>query len=302
MPLANSDWGHLMRLIYLGSFGLLLVALLVPAGPPLCAEEPPAKKADEKAPDLAPPTAQELLDKRMVFMKMALAHFTIQVGDRKEASTVADPCLRWTDPVSNSADGVVAVYAHNGGRPDAFAQFFFNSRKRWIAEFTIIPDADVTILRSGREHWRPTEYVCKFADLPSSPAPAAKPALRLPQMRAIAADFAVVDFFGDQEVKQNLRLLPQPVYRYAEDGRIVDGAVFIFAHGTNPECCVLLEAYQDDKGARYRYAIAPMSIYKLEARYKDAPVWSVRRRHSGRQANSYYADAYKPDPGEIVPE
>jgi hypothetical protein len=276
--------------------------VLVVSRPQLLADEPPGKKADPKAPDLAPPTAEELAEKRMAFMKSALSHFTIQVGDRKEAAKVGAPCLRWTDPVSKSADGVVAVYAHDGGRPDAIAQFFFNAQKKWIAEFTIIPDGDVTILRSGREHWKPSEYVCKSADLPGSPVPAAKPALRLPQMRAIAADFAVVDHFGEEAVKQDLRLLPQPVYRYSEDGKILDGAMFVFAHGTNPECCVLLEAYQDGRESRYRYAVAPMSIYKLEARYKDKPVWSVDRRHPGRKARSYYADAYTPDPGETLPD
>jgi hypothetical protein len=97
-------------------------------------------------------------------------------------------------------------------------------------------------------------------------------------------------------------LLPQPAYRYAEEGKIVDGAVFIYAHGTNPECCVLLEAYQDDKGSRYRYAVAPMSIYKLETRYKDALVWSVEYRNPGPKATSYYAAGYTPEPGESLPE
>jgi hypothetical protein len=292
-----------MRPSYPVCLYLLLVPVLVLAGPRLPADEPPAKRADEKAPDLAPPTAKELADKRMVFMKSALSHFTIQVGDRKGASKVADPCLRWSDAVSNAADGVLAVYAHNGGRPDAVAQFFFNFQKRWILELTIIPDADVTVLRSGREHWKPSEFVCKFTDLPNSPVPADKPVLRLAQMRAIAADFAVVDYFGVQEMKVDLRLLTQPAYRYAEEGRIVDGAMFIFAHGTNPECCVLLEAYQDGQASRYRYAVAPMSIYKLEARYKDAPVWSVPRRHAGiRNARSYYAEGYTPEPGETVPD
>ena len=280
-----------------------LLLALVPARPSLHADDPPVKKADQKAPDLAPPTAKELADKRMAFMKSALSRFTVQVDNRKEASRAADPCLRWTDPVTGAADGVLAVYAHNGGRPDTIAQFFFNSQKKWIAEFTIIPDGGVTILRSGREHWKPSEYVCKFADLPGSPVPADKPALRLPQMRAIAADFAVIDYIGAQEVKTELRRLPQPAYRYAEEGKIVDGAVFIFAHGTNPECCVLLEAYQDGKGLRYRYAVAPMSIYKLETRYKDALVWSVERRHPGRNnARSYYANAYTLDPGETLPD
>src|SRR5207237_7486843 len=106
---------------------------------------------------------------------------------------------------------------------DAVAQFFFNSAKKWILEFTIIPDADVTILRSGREHWKPSEYVCKFADLPGSPVPADKPALRLAQMRAVAADFAVVDYLGAQAEKVDLRTLRPPAYCYAAAGENAAG-------------------------------------------------------------------------------
>jgi hypothetical protein len=177
-----------------------------------------------------------------------------------------------------------------------------DSEKRWVNEFTIIPDRDVEIIRSGRPFWKPSEFVCKFTDLPNSPTPAAKPALRLTQMRAIAADFSVADYFGTPEVKHNLRLLTQPVYRYAEEGKIVDGAVFIYAVGTDPECCVLVEAYRDDKGSRYRYAVAPMSIFKLEARYKDTPVWDIERRFFfGKDCRSYFASGYTPEPGEKLP-
>jgi hypothetical protein len=254
-------------------------------------------------PDIAPPTAKELADKRMVFMKTALARYTIQVGERKEPAKVGDPCLRWTNPLGTAVDGVIAVYAHNGGRPAAIGQFFRQGRTRWVNEFTIIPDSDVTILRSGRLFWKPSEYVCKFTDLPRSPLPAAKPALRLAQMRAIAADFSVIDYFGPKETKHDLRLLPQPLYRYAEKGTILDGALFVFVVATDPECCLLLEAYRDDRGSRYRYAVAPMSIYQLEARYKDDRVWSIERRGAvGADCRSYYAGTYIPEPGEALPE
>lgn len=270
---------------------------------PRAGEDPPrADKTGDQKPDIAAPTNKELGDKRMVFMKSALARFTIQVGDQKEPAEVGNPCLRWNNPISTAADGIVGVYAHNGGRPAALGQFFFNFKKKWVNEFTIIADSDVTIMRSGGEFWKPSEFVCKFTDVPQSPVPNANPALRLPQMRAIAADFSVVDHFGDQATKQNLRLLTQPVYRYSEKGKILDGALFIFALGTDPECCLLTEAYQDDQGTRYRYAIAPMSIYKLEVSCKDAPVWSVERRHSGGKCRSYYANAYKPEPDETLPE
>jgi hypothetical protein len=288
-------------------FGLLLglIPTLAPGSvvPALRADDPPANRADGKPPDIAPPTAEELADRRMVFMKTALARYAVQVGERKEPAKVADPCLRWTNPIGMAADGVVAVYAHNGGRPAALGQFFLNGQKKWVNEFSIIPESEVTIMRSDRPFWKPSEYVCKFTDLPRSPLPAAKPVLRLAQMRAIAAEFSVIDYFGPKAIKQDLRLLTQPVYRYAEAGTILDGAVFIFVLGTDPECCLLVEAHQDRKGSRYRYAIAPMSIFQLEVRYKDNPVWTIERRSAaGDQCRSYYAGVYTPAPGEVLPE
>jgi hypothetical protein len=237
----------------------------------------------------------------MQFMKTALARFTVHVGERKEPATVGDPCLRWTNPLGTAVDGVIAVYAHRGGRPDALGQFFRQGRTRWVNEFTIIPESEVTIKRSGRLFWKPAEYVCKFTDLPRSPRPAGKPALRLAQMRAIAADFSVTDYF--KGTKQDLRLLPQPLYRYSEKGKILDGALFVFVVATDPECCLLVEAYQDEEGSRYRYAVAPMSIYQLEVRYKDALVWSLEQRDAaGAGCRSYYAGTYTPEPGEALPK
>jgi hypothetical protein len=284
---------------------LVLISTLAPCavGPALLADDPPADKTGGKPPEIAPPTVKELADQRMVFMKTALARYTVQVGEHKEPAKVADPCLRWTNPIGGGPDGVVAVYAHNGGRPAALAQFFLNGQKRWVNEFTIIPESDVTILRSGHLFWKLSEYVCKFTDFPRAPLPAAKPVLRLAQMRAMAADFSVIDYFGAKETKQGLRLLPQPVYRYSEGGTILDGAVFVFVLRTDPECCLLLEAYQDDKVSRYRYAVAPMSIFQLEVRYKDAPVWDIGRRSAaGDKCRSYYAGLYTPEPGEALPE
>jgi hypothetical protein len=278
----------------------LAVCIVVPA---LLVAEPPSDKQNEKPPTIAAPTEKELADKRMQFMKAALARYTIHVGERKEPATVLDPCLRWTNPLGTAVDGVLAVYAHKGGRPDAIGQFFRQGRTRWVNEFTIIPESDVEIRRSDRLFWKPTEYVCKFTDLPRSPLPADKPVLRLAQMRAIAEDFLVTDYFGPKAAKQDLRLLRQPLYRYSEKGKILDGALFVFVVTTDPECCLLVEAYQDGKGSRYRYAAAPMSIYQLEVRYKDRLVWEIERRSAvDGNCSSYYAGTYIPEPGEVLPE
>jgi hypothetical protein len=271
----------------------------------LRADDPPlVKKVEAEKADVRPPTDQELSDTRMVFMKSALAHFSIQVGNRKESATVLDPCLRWSVPngAYGQTFGIVSVYAHKGGRPAAVGKFFKNGQNRWVNQFTIVPDADVSIQRGERLFWKPTDFVCKFADLPNSPVPATKPALRLAQMRAIAADFKVVDHFGQNPVKENLRLLTQPGYRYSEQDSILDGALFFFVMGTNPECCLLLECDSSVNGACYRFAVAPMTIFRLEASYKDKEVWSIEARDAGPTNRSYYAHIYSPEPGEKLPE
>jgi hypothetical protein len=296
-----------MRRSFFNRFRLLRVLIptlaLCSVIPPLLADDAPADRTGGKPADIARPTADELKDRRMAFMKAALARYTIQMGERTEPAKVADPCLRWTNPIGTAADGVVAVYARNGGRPAALGQFFLNGQKRWVNEFTVISEKDVTIMRSDRPFWKPSEYVCKFTGLPRSPLPAAQPALRLVQMRAIAADFSAIDYFGPNATKQELRLLTQPVYRYSEASRILDGAVFIFVLTTDPECCLLLEACRDGNGSRYRYAVAPMSIYQLEVRYKDNPVWVIERRTAAAdKCRSYYAGVYTPERDEVVPE
>ena len=272
--------------------------------PPLRGDDPPDEESAEERDNLAPPTKEELADQRMVFMKTALSHFAVKVGDRKEPARVADPCLRFTNPLTDVNDGIVALYTFEGGRPAALAQFFKNAPRSWVTEFAVLADREVTILREDRPFWKPSEYISKFTDLPNSPVPAAKPVLRLVQMRNIAEDFSVVDHFGANEItKYDLRLLSKPVYRYSEEGKILDGCVFIFALGTNPECSLLLEAYQDEKGSRYRYALSPVTIYELDARYRGRTVWTIERRMEfGSACRMYYASGYSPAPGEKVPE
>lgn len=194
---------------------LVIVGLSSQAPVPAGDDKPAPARNDGVEPDIAPLSEEDLADQRMVFMKSALGQYTIQVGDRKEPARVSDPCLRWSNPVSRTKDGILAVFTFDGGRPAAIAQFQHAGPKNWVNEFAIIASDNVQIMRSERPFWKPSEFICKFADVPGSPVPAAKPTLRLAQMRKIAADFSVIDHFGWEEsqiANHNLRLLPQPDY------------------------------------------------------------------------------------------
>lgn len=64
-----------------------------------------------------------------------------------------------------------------------------------------------------------------------------------------------------------------------------------------------MEAYQDKKGPRYRYAVGSMTTFQLEARYKDRLIWEIDRRGVAcAESRGYYAGIYTPEPGEILPK
>ena len=75
-------------------------------------------------------------------------------------------------------------------------------------------------------------------------------------MRRLARQFSASvndDKFG----RQQLRLLSKPLYSYGKAGsQVLDGAIFAFAKGTNPEVLVLIEAVPKDSLEAIRARVA----------------------------------------------
>lgn len=98
-------------------------------------------------------------------------------------------------------------------------------------------------------------------------------ALRSREMRVIAREFAARVLRGAQP-SIPLRLLPTPVYRYSSQPKageltVVDGALFCFVQGTDPEIILMLEAVTDaEQQLVWRYSIGRMSRFKLEVEHQ----------------------------------
>ncbi len=94
-------------------------------------------------------------------------------------------------------------------------------------------------------------------------------------MRRIAGRFAasVKKRSGDLR----LRLMPQPMVRYEpKEASIIDGAVFSFAKGTNPEVLLVIEAENDERGGlRFVYSPARMTSGACRLFMDQDEVWSV---------------------------
>ena len=77
-----------------------------------------------------------------------------------------------------------------------------------------------------------------------------------------------------------LRLLPQPLYRYqSTDPEVLDGAVFSFvtSAGTDPEILLIIEARRKPEAAghSWQYALARFSDVNLWVRHKGVEVFTA---------------------------
>jgi hypothetical protein len=117
--------------------------------------------------------------------------------------------------------------------------------------------------------------------LPGAPQPGATAAARLIQMRALAAQFAVVADYGiDKEMKEDLRLMATPIVRYqSADQGVVDGGLFAFAKEIDPDALLLIEARRGKDGVEWQYSFARLNGHcALRGTLKGDGVWMVERQ------------------------
>ena len=66
----------------------------------------------------------------------------------------------------------------------------------------------------------------------------------------------------------------QPLYRYADEERgLIDGAIFSFAAGTNPEALLLVECRKTGDAPAWHAAFARFGANRCQARKGEAVVW-----------------------------
>lgn len=238
--------------------------------------------------------------RRLNFMRQAVQRFEVDITSKPDAVILPQKelILRWSNPTTTVKDGGLGVFCQDG-RPVVYVELQLHGGKGMIHEFARLtkdpvrvrrPDRNLTIWEPGEDSWS------DFQPFPDSGKPVKSATLRLTQMRQLAKRFRLVDHFGNNEKElqvQELRLMPSPVYRYGDTADVIDGAVFVFAQGTNPEAILTLETYRDGDSTAFRYVFTPSTIYQVQAFLGDELVWDKPRyMRYGTQKGPYYAYPY----------
>jgi hypothetical protein len=219
---------------------------------------------------------KELIDAALRLTAEGAAKYTITLKEDQKLKLLPDPILRWSNPSVGEIHGNVFLWTA-GDRPAVIGSFYkwFTPHTHLTHEFHSLATQPLVARRDDAEVWTTSQPGLSFARLSGAPAPASTAAGRLVQMKRLARDFAATKTERDGS-KQEMRLLPQPIYRYQSPGeQLLDGALFVLVQGTDPEVFLLLEAQGEEGMEAWSFAATRMNGVGFSLRYQDKEIWSV---------------------------
>ena len=157
----------------------------------------------------------------------------------------------------------------------------------WSHELVSLSTDPISATTSDAWRWVPKEPGIILQRFPESLPVGNLEAVRLRQMKRLAQRFEVATKYRGKRYIS--RLMATPVYRYADpDAGITDGAIFIFASGTNPDAACLVECHNDGAGlSRWQYAFASLCASEWSAELNEQVVWTRPPTRSQRTPTPY---------------
>lgn len=233
--------------------------------------------AQEPAEELKPVDKQQIeAALKLTTAEAAKYSFQLEGAGGSRAELHDEPLLRWSNPAAGEIHGNVFLWTMNE-RPAVIGSLFqwFTPHTHMSHEFHSLAEAPLSGKYGDRAVWQPRAAGVAFAPLPDTPAPAGSAPQRLLQMKRFAKDFAATKTERNGN-KQEMRLLTQPIYRYAApQQQVLDGGLFVLVQGTDPEVFLMLEVRGEADSARWMFAAARMNSVGFDLRYQDNPIWSA---------------------------
>jgi hypothetical protein len=212
------------------------------------------------------------------FLREASTYQLSRGSDAAPLHRHPEPLLNWGNPARQQERGSVFVWEQEG-RPLALGSVFtyeFEGRTYDKHEFVSLSSAALEMRRGDQVVWAPAADAITWRDGPAGMVPAKNKAQRLVQMRSLARALHV-SLINEEGEASELRLMSQPLYRYASpSGDVIDGAMFSYVVATDPEAILLVEAVGSTESMDWRSALARFHYWQLEATdVSGNHVWSA---------------------------
>ncbi len=243
------------------------------------------------------------VDSRLDYLLTRLQALTVQAGERPTVLQ-SKPLFRWQNPVSG-ANGAICVWTLQE-RPVVLSKSHLNDRKQhYVESLVAVSPQPIQVDKGSQSYWSSPKCDTPPATLMDANVPADTERMRLTQMRDIARQYRVTSHWGeDNRSEWELRLLTTPLYRYrSPETDVIDGAVFAYVQGTNPEAVVIVEAVSTPAGNRWQALPHRLTGYAIKAWYRNQLVLDVPYiQHAPNNLaffNQY--ERLQPYPFQVVP-
>jgi hypothetical protein len=217
------------------------------------------------------------------------------LGNAQDAESaiklVEEPVLRYTDNTRENGESSLWIWS-SGGRPAAILAVELYPKPprgpRWLAEIASLSESRIAARHAGDLDWAAKSPGLAWLALADAEPPAEKPLRRLAQMKALYRTFTAHES-AVVEGRVQLRQLASPLVRYQDEAAgILDGAIFAFANGTNPEVLVVLEAHgAEGAPPRWRAAFAQMTGGAVSVEQDGKEIWGCSEADPPAVRDSY---------------
>ncbi len=227
---------------------------------------------------------------RMKSLAQSIKIYEKFADDRVPVSLIETPLLRFSDAARGHPDGTLWAWGGKG-RPVVLLELFLNKRdgKRiWSLALHSLSSRPLVAEGIKESRWTPPAAELQLKQLPNAPEPARSKAARLRQMKSLARRFKVHQIW--QSERSNLRMLTQPIRRYSDpQSGIVDGAMFVFVHGTNPEMMMLIElTTTKESDQTWRYDFVRQGHAEFHVQLDNEEVWKCDKVSSRNAKNPFW--------------
>lgn len=228
---------------------------------------------------------------RMRKVAQSIHVFEVRDDKRVETILVDQPILAYRDDTRKQDDSTMWIWG-NKGRPSAMlaVEYYpqFPIEKRWLFEIASLSAGQIAAERGQDLHWQARKSGLNLQPLADADVPAGKATTRLAQMRQLRRRFTAHEREGTNG-RIELQPLAAPLHRYQDPQQgIIDGAVFAFANGTNPEVLWIIEAHgKPGAPSTWQFGLAQMTGAEVFVQLDNKEIWTRAEADPPAERESY---------------